>query len=154
MSETSCPRVRASRPRAPGIIARFSARTVMAMAMVTARSPFPNADACSLMQSPSLARFEQNFPNLLTVVGSSHHLVAVKEGDHAVVPERALLWKLKVPLETRAAARVARSAKEGSEINPSSGSCYTRDVAPQASPPGRQRMGKAWPWGSGAPLPQ
>lgn len=153
VSETSCPRVRASRPRAPGTIARFSARTVMAM--VTARSPFPNADACSLMQSPSLACFEQNFPNLLTVVGSSqHHLVAVKEGDHAVVPERALLWKLKVPLETRAAARVARSAKEGSEINPSSGSCYTRDVAPQGSPPGRQRMGKAWPWGSGTPLPQ
>lgn len=109
VSETSCPRVRAPRPRTPGIIARFSVRTVMAMA--TVRSPFPNADACSLMQSPSLACFEQNFPNLLTVVGSSHHVVAVKEGDHAVVPERALLWKLKVPPETRAAARVARSAK-------------------------------------------
>lgn len=86
------------------------------MAMMTVRSPFPNANTCSLIQAPSLACFEPHFPNLLNVVGNSHHFVAVKEGNHALVPGRALLWKLKVLLKTRAAARVARSAKEGSVV--------------------------------------
>lgn len=87
------------------------------MVMMTVRSPFPNANTCSLIQAPSLACFEPHFPNLLNVVGNPHHhFVAVKEGNHALVPERALLWKLKVLLKTRAAASFARSAKEGSVV--------------------------------------